>query len=206
MLRSFHCASLSHTHDVYKHRHCISAIVAEFVCDSSMLSTLCTLIMQVGLESVLTEGSWMLFAPTNEAFANLGDDTLGAIASDTELLTSILLYHVAGGQVMAVDDLECGGSLEMTSGASTTTVCDGDTIYQTGAANEQGSEPEIIIPDIRTCNGMIFVTNQVILPSLGVLPIPSDQQNDEDEEEEDITQEEECQPIGTHPCDLLIVI
>ena len=152
-------------------------------------------VMQVGLDAVLSEtseGSWVLFAPTNEAFANLGDDTLGVIAIDTELLTNILLYHLAGGEDLSASDLECGGSLEMTSGTNTTTVCDGDAIYQTGDANEQGSEPEIILPDILTCNGRIHVTNQVILPSLDDVPVPNVP------EEEDITQEQECQPLGTH--------
>lgn len=135
------------------------------MCDSSLLSTLCTFVRQAGLESVLAGAFWTLFAPTNEAFTNLGD-ALDVISADTDLLTLLVLHHVAG-QVLSASDLECDGSVTMTSGASTTTVCEGDAIFQTGDANDEGFPPQIIFPDIRACNGVVHVVNEVLLPHLG---------------------------------------
>ena len=36
-----------------------------------------------------------VFAPTDDAFARLGDATLGVVLADQELPTDILTYHVA---------------------------------------------------------------------------------------------------------------
>jgi uncharacterized surface protein with fasciclin (FAS1) repeats len=150
------------------------------------LSTLCTLITQLGLDNVLAEGSWTLFAPINEAFTALGG-LLDSIASETELLTNVLLYHLTEG-VVSSSDLQCNVSIAMTNGVNTTTMCDGDTIFQTGEANAEKLQPQIVFPDIQACSGLLHLTNQVILPNLE----NSSSLSDPEEQTQD-----ECETVGT---------
>lgn len=155
-----------------------------------MFSTLCIALRQAGLGSALSSGSWTLFAPTNEAFANLGD-TLDAVLADNTLLTNILLYH-AVDDVVYSSDLECSASVLMAGGGATATVCRAGAIFQTGAANVAGSMPQIVLPDIHACNGVIHLVSEVLLPDL-----------DEPEsliEPEETTQPEEigCRSIGAY--------
>lgn len=151
------------------------------MCESSLFSTLCVSVTEAGIGGVLGEGSWTVFAPTDEAFTNLGD-TLDVALADNDRLTDILLYHVIGG-VKYLSDFECSASVSMTNSGSTTTVCQADMIFQTGAANDAGSMPQIILPDIYACNGVIHVLDEVLLPDFGEREEPP---------------QEECQSIGTY--------
>ena len=49
------------------------------------------------------EGAFTVFAPTDEAFAKLPDDTLNALFQDKEKLTAVLTSHVAPGSLRAAD-------------------------------------------------------------------------------------------------------
>lgn len=179
-----------------KTRHIFSPIqlLAELVCDSRMFDILCAALQQTGLDSILAEAetSWTMFSPTNEAFAILGDDALGGLTSDTDLLITVLLSHVAA-QAVPASDLECDGILAMTSGTNTTTLCRGNLLFQRGDANEEGSFPQIILPDISACNGILHVVNQVLLPDLEI----PDATEEEENEDDNIRQEEDCQFLGT---------
>ena len=53
------------------------------------------------VETLSGEGTFTVFAPTDEAFAALPEGMLDELLADTETLTQILLYHVAGDVVMA---------------------------------------------------------------------------------------------------------
>jgi uncharacterized surface protein with fasciclin (FAS1) repeats len=50
-----------------------------------------------------SQGPFTVFAPTDDAFAKIPKPTLDAILANKKLLTSILLYHVVSGKVMAAD-------------------------------------------------------------------------------------------------------
>ncbi|GAX27074.1 hypothetical protein FisN_9Lh396 [Fistulifera solaris] len=164
------------------------------VCDSSLLSTHCTLVRQIGLDNVLSEGSWTFFTPIDDAFTNLGS-LLDSIASNTELLTNVLLYHLTEG-VVSSSDLQCDASIAMTNGVNTTTMCDGDTIFQTGDANAEELQPQIVFPDIQACSGLLHLTNQVLLPNLE----NSSSLSDPEEQAQD-----ECETVGDHPLPLEIL-
>ncbi|WP_128694523.1 fasciclin domain-containing protein [Methanoculleus taiwanensis] len=48
-------------------------------------------------EALQTGGPYTVFAPNDEAFQALGNDTIGALVNDTANLTMILQYHVVEG-------------------------------------------------------------------------------------------------------------
>jgi len=65
-------------------------------------TTLVDLVVKAGLEETLNgDGPFTVFAPTNEAFENLPQDTLDALMADMELLKKVLLYHVLPTEVTA---------------------------------------------------------------------------------------------------------
>jgi uncharacterized surface protein with fasciclin (FAS1) repeats len=42
-----------------------------------------------------------ILAPSNEAFANVGNETLGALTANEGLLTALLQYHVLNGTILS---------------------------------------------------------------------------------------------------------
>lgn len=66
--------------------------------------TLATALTAAGLVDTLkSAGPFTVFAPTDEAFAKIPQETLAAILADKEKLTSILTYHVVPGKVPAAE-------------------------------------------------------------------------------------------------------
>ena len=53
----------------------------------------------VNLVDTLDGGQFTVFAPTDEAFAKLDPATVETLKTNSDLLTSILTYHVVPGQV-----------------------------------------------------------------------------------------------------------
>ena len=106
-----------------------------------------------------------IFAPVNSAFESLSLEVADAIISDPTLLQSVLLIHVASGDLFSTD-LECGAELAMVSGAQTTTICEDGSIFQVGAGNPADAMPEIISTDGVACNGIIHAVDRVILPPI----------------------------------------
>lgn len=147
--------------------------IAEIACGSEDFSTLCAAVVAAGLDGVLSEGEYTVFAPTDDAFGNLPEGTVETLLAEEDLvtLTDILLYHVVPGTVMAAD-LSCKGGpaglVEMANGKDTRTICchsckPAESIFQKGAGNprigsgsakdNQDSWPMIVATDIEACNG-----------------------------------------------------
>lgn len=107
--------------------------------------------------------SLTVFAPTDAAFAALGEDTLNAVLADQALLTGILLYHVVPGAVYAADVValltEAEGEpvmVETANGAMVTLSATDDGVFINDA--------QIVTTDIEAFNGVIHVIDAVILP------------------------------------------
>ena len=49
------------------------------------------------LETLEEEGPFTVFAPTNEAFSNMDQETIDTLTNDEDLLTSVLKYHIVPG-------------------------------------------------------------------------------------------------------------
>lgn len=108
------------------------------------------------------EAELTVFAPTDAAFAALGEETLASVVADTELLTAILQYHVVAGEVYSTDVValleENMGTfdVEMASGESATVSLSDEGIFI--------NEAEIVLTDVEAGNGVIHVIDAVILP------------------------------------------
>jgi transforming growth factor-beta-induced protein len=111
------------------------------------------------VDTLKSEGPFTVFAPTDEAFAQLPDGTVEALLEDIPQLTNILLYHVVPGKVMAADVVGLDGQEAATALEGQTiaiSVMDGKVYL-----NET---VEVIITDIETTNGVIHVIDAVLLP------------------------------------------
>jgi uncharacterized surface protein with fasciclin (FAS1) repeats len=106
----------------------------------------------------LGEGPFTVFAPTDEAFGLLPEGTLEALASDPEALSSILLYHVVEGKVMAADVVGLDGQMVAAlSGAELAVSVDAGAV--------QINDSNVVITDIEADNGVIHVIDAVLIPS-----------------------------------------
>ncbi len=133
-------------------------LAAVSAADPSVLETL----SNPELESKLT-----VFAPTDAAFAALqealGEEAFGEILADTEMLTSILLYHVVGEPIMAA---ELVAGLEALGGALSVPTLNGQYIdaelTEEGGVTIDGAN--VVTTDIEASNGVIHVIDAVIVP------------------------------------------
>lgn len=123
-------------------------------------NTLVAALQATGLDAVLAnpDSTFTVFAPTDDAFAKLGTDTINALLADPEKLTAILLYHVLGDQ--AVDSTTAislaGSSVPTVNGESVSISLDGERLLI--------NQSEVIIPDVRASNGIIHAIDTVLLP------------------------------------------
>lgn len=101
-------------------------------------------------------GQHTVFAPTDEAFAELGVDesTVGDLPVD--LLTEILLYHVTPGRRYAVS----------VTRAKRIRTLQGGFLFQDGGVltDAVGLEAVIEFTDVPAANGIIHVIDAVVLP------------------------------------------
>ncbi|BFM08121.1 fasciclin domain-containing protein [Halioxenophilus aromaticivorans] len=123
------------------------------------LTTLVTALEATGLDQVLadSESEFTVFAPTDGAFALLGEDTINALLSDTDTLASILTYHVLGEEVSSQQAIDSAGSTTATvNGELIALSLDGDELLVNTAT--------VIRTDIRAKNGVIHVLDAVLIP------------------------------------------
>jgi len=115
------------------------------------------------------EAELTVFAPTDAAFAAVGEETLGAVLADQALLTSILQYHVMVGKIYSTDVatvVEENMEAVMSDGVELPTALEGVSVVLT--ANEEGqlflNESQMVVTDIDAANGVIHVIDAVLLP------------------------------------------
>lgn len=125
--------------------------------ETEALSTLVAAVKAAGLvETLQGEGPFTVFAPTNEAFAALPEETLESLLKpeNKDQLVAILTYHVVAGKVMSTD-LSDGMTAATVNGAEVTiTTADGAKVN--GAS--------VAMADVEASNGVVHVIDAVILP------------------------------------------
>jgi len=131
--------------------------IVDVASSAGSFNTLVAAVQAAGLEETLrSKGPFTVFAPTDEAFAQLPEGTVEALLEDPEALADILLYHVVPGKVMAAD-VSDGLVAETAQGSSVSFAIHSDG---TPAINEA----LITATDIEAFNGVIHVIDSVILP------------------------------------------
>ncbi|MCF2949795.1 fasciclin domain-containing protein [Paraglaciecola aquimarina] len=122
-------------------------------------TTLVAALEATGLVATLsdTNAKFTVFAPTDEAFALLGQDTINALLADTDTLTDILTYHVIGSEVDAATAIGLAGTtVEVVNGDMIGLSLDGDNLLVNTST--------VTMTDIQTDNGIIHVIDAVLLP------------------------------------------
>ena len=133
--------------------------VADVIANSEVHNTLEAAIDAAGLTSTLdSEGSFTVFAPTDDAFAALPAGLLDTLLADPSGdLTQILLYHVVGDVVLSTD-LSDGLEATTLQGSTVTVSISGDTVMI--------NEAMVTIADIEADNGVVHVIDAILLPDL----------------------------------------
>lgn len=129
-----------------------SQTLAELVTGTDVLSTLDQVLGAADLDGPLSdpEATLTVFAPRNAAFGAL---TVDALQQDTELLTSVLEYHVVEGAI-ETSDLEDG---------RTFTTLQGDELTVSVGANNIQINGSILLQGARASNGIVYIVDRVLL-------------------------------------------
>ena len=131
--------------------------VATAASNNPVLSTLVTAVGEAGLGDTLNSAQDItVFAPTNDAFEALGQDTLDAAMADPQgLLTTVLTNHVVEGR-LAPDELD--GSHTTLNGTDITVSGSGeDFTVDPGEAN-------IVCGNVQTANATVYIIDKVLVP------------------------------------------
>ena len=127
--------------------------------DSEEFTTLVAALEATGLDETLDDltTSYTVFAPTDDAFALLGEETINSLLADTDTLSSILTYHVIAGRVDAQTAIGLAGStVETVNGQNIALSLNGESLLVNTST--------VTMTDIVTDNGIIHVIDAVLTP------------------------------------------
>jgi uncharacterized surface protein with fasciclin (FAS1) repeats len=145
-------------------------IVANAI-NSADHTTLVAAVKAAGLVDTLnSKGPFTVFAPTNDAFAQLPAGTVDTLLKpeNKAMLTKVLTYHVVSGKY---DSKTLAGlikkghgkaRLKTVSGGTLTAMMDGGNLV---LRDEKGGTSMVTVGDVYQSNGVIHVVNAVLLPN-----------------------------------------
>ena len=93
--------------------------IVDVVQNDDNFKTLSALLKDADLFGTLGEGTYTLFAPSDDAFNKLPEGTVDELLKDRGNLAELLKYHAVSGEVTAADALGAG-SLTTLSGREVT--------------------------------------------------------------------------------------
>jgi uncharacterized surface protein with fasciclin (FAS1) repeats len=144
--------------------------IIENAVNSKDHTTLVAAVKAAGLVETLSgPGPFMVFAPTDAAFARLPTGTVDSLLKpeNKEKLKKILTSHVVGKAVMSdainkmVDDDKGAHPVKTLSGAVLIAKHDHGKLTLT---DENGGVATVTIADVKQSNGVIHVVDHVLLP------------------------------------------
>lgn len=108
----------------------------------------------VDLVDTLNSDEFTVFAPVDDAFAEIDEDTIDTLSTDADMLTSILTYHVVPGQI-APDDIE-----------GTHTTVQGSDVEVMGSGDEiMVDDANVICGGVQTANATVYLIDSVLMPA-----------------------------------------
>ncbi len=129
--------------------------IMDLVDATSSLSTLGTAIDAADLRSTLSgTGPFTVFAPTNDAFADVDPDILAYLLATPEELTKVLTYHVVSGTVMSTD----------LSDGDVGTLNSGETVTIDLSSGVMVNDASVTSPDVEATNGVVHIIDKVLIP------------------------------------------
>jgi uncharacterized surface protein with fasciclin (FAS1) repeats len=132
--------------------------VAVAASNNPMLKTLTSAVSgqlnpQVNLVDTLNGGEFTVFAPTDDAFAKIPAPTIDILKTDSQMLSSILTYHVVPGRL----------SPDQVGGIHKTV--QGDTVTVTGAGNNMKvNDANVVCGGVQTANATVYMVDTVLMP------------------------------------------
>ncbi|MEL6813767.1 MAG: fasciclin domain-containing protein [Cyanobacteria bacterium J06598_3] len=133
------------------------ATIVDVAVASGSFDTLVAAVQAAGLgDTLMAEGPYTVFAPTDEAFAALPEGVLDKLLlpENKAVLTQILTYHVVSGEVPA-SAVETG-MVPTVEGTDLDVVVAADSVTVNGA--------NVVATDVIADNGIIHVIDAVLLP------------------------------------------
>ena len=107
----------------------------------------------VNLIDTLNKGEFTVFAPTDDAFAKIDTATIEKLKTDSDLLTSILTYHVVPGQASPA---KVAGTHKTVQGADVTVTGEGNALK----VNDAG----LVCGGVSTANAQVYMIDTVLMP------------------------------------------
>merc|ERR1712038_2136989 len=133
--------------------------IAELAIATPTLSTLLAAVKAAGLVDTLAgPGPFTVFAPSNNAFAQIPSATLNGLLADKPALTAVLLRHVVPGAIFA-KNVPPGETVLDTAGGEKITVTRDANNYI--SIRSSAGESYAIAFDVAATNGVVHVVNKV---------------------------------------------
>ena len=145
--------------------------IAENASNAPNLTTLVAAVTAAGLaETLMGEGPFTVFAPTDDAFAMLSSDSLDALMQPEAMaqLQQILTCHVVATEAFASDIM---GMISDDGGMHVVPTVGGCQLeaYMEGGElklkDENGRVATVTTADVDQSNGVVHVIDRVLLPS-----------------------------------------
>ena len=133
--------------------------IVETAVNHGSFETLVAAVRAADLLTTLTsEGPFTVFAPLDEAFAELPEGTVETLIKpeNGQQLTSILTYHVLLGKIMSTD---------LSDGMKAATVNGEEVTVHLKEGKVFINDAQVVLADVETDNGIIHAVNKVIMPA-----------------------------------------
>ncbi|WP_425325827.1 fasciclin domain-containing protein [Ornithinicoccus hortensis] len=109
----------------------------------------------VDLVDTLNGDEFTVFAPVDDAFAAVDQETLDALSTDADLLTTVLTYHVVPGQLSPE---EVVGEQTTVQGGTVEVAGEGDSLTVNDAT--------VICGGVETENATVYLIDAVLMPEM----------------------------------------
>ena len=131
--------------------------IAEIAVDGGFNTLVAALDAADLVETLSGDGTFTVFAPTDDAFAALPEGMLEELLADPETLKQILLYHVVGDVVMAETVVTLDEAETLEGSMVAIDVVDGNVFL---------NDSQVTSTDIEASNGVVHVIDKVLVPGM----------------------------------------
>ena len=138
------------------------ADIVQVAAKNGSFSTLLAAAQAAGLaETLKSSGPFTIFAPTDDAFANLGDKTIASLLlpKNRATLARILKHHVVAGRMYSPEAVSAGSVMTLAGTRLPIAITDKGAMVGTAS---------IVATDVDAKNGVIHVIDTVLIPSTTV--------------------------------------
>lgn len=128
----------------------------ETLTTAGQFNTLLKATALAGLTDTLKgEGPFTVFAPSDQAFAQLPEGTLDSLLKDKARLKAVLSYHIVPARIPSAEMAKMESAKTLDGRNLTLSASDGQNMV---------NKAKVVRPDIRCSNGIIHVIDAVYVP------------------------------------------